>query len=279
MKTKPTADSAEALLDRLALAREDALIAAAAVDAADATYRAGLLTESPTAVRRLIDAKTEAAISADRATAVFADLELRIAAAGVSAAEAARDARYNAAAKLAAIATAELAKYPAAAEMIRSVLRAVAEADIAIAAANGDLPAGKAPIVHPESFRSLPNLPEEVISEEVVALWAHVTDSTPLPDHRQGEVSARGFIRVGRNEFECVKRTYRRQTVLPAVYGRHVAPLASEIKLPGAFGESPFWEPTHHQADVLRQLDKHRRPPAVDSPREPMVTVITMSRE
>lgn len=280
MKTKPTANSADALLDRLVLAREDALTANAAVDVADAAYREALIGQRPAAVRSLIDARTEATIAADRAAAIIADLEGRIAAAEIIEAEGVRRARYDAAVKLAATASDELARYPAAAEAIRAVLGAIAEAEVAIAAANQDLPAGEAPIVNPETTRSLPNLPEEVISEDTVELWAHDGDSTPLSDDHQGRVDHRGRIRFDDNayDFPCVKRTYNRRTVLPAVFGRHVRPLASEIRLPGAFGESPFWEPAHSPADALLQLGKHRRPPTVDSPREPVVTLVPMGR-
>lgn len=268
---------------RLAKAREDAVSAVAGVDTAQTAYAAGLLTGTPTALRKLAEARADAAIRADQASAVVSKLEADLDLATEAEAEASRREQYAAACALAEAARKQLFDtYPRAAEQIRAVLRTIGEADIAVAAANENLPQGANPIADSNCARSLPNLPEEMISEEIVELWALDSFSSPLPEHRQKKVQAysadpkTGFLpyvgSTSGGKDPCTLRTFRRTERLPAVVGRHVRPLADEVQLPGlAFGEGAYWKPSSSPGEVLRQLSEPRRPAAVEGPREPVI--------
>jgi hypothetical protein len=269
-------DTVTDLTAKLEQARQTAVVAAAAVEAAEAAYQAGLLTEAPTALRRLAEGKTDAGIRVDQAAAIIVSLEAKLAAAIGSETEARRREQYDSASALAETARKQLfADYPAAAEKIRAVLRAIAAADIAVEAANQDLPEGAAPIAKPENSRALPNFPQEMISEERVELWSGAGDTRPIPPEFQHTAQTNGrdtTAQTGSGRIEVVKRTFDRTEYLPALFGRHSPALASAIELPGlSFGEGPYWTPASDPAAVLAQLDKPRRPPAVDGPRVPTV--------
>lgn len=258
---------------RLAKAREDAVSAAAGVNTAQAAYADALLTASAPALRKLAEARSDATIRVDQLNALVSKLEVDLDLATEAEAEASRYEQYAAACALAESARKQLfADYPKAAEKIRAVLGAIAEADIAVEAANQNLPAGATPIAKPEGSRALPNLPEEIVSEDTVELWVMDGNSSPLPAEQQDQVDRNGRIAINGRQYNCTRRHFRRREFLPPVFGRYVRQLASEINLPGlAFGEGSYWKPVSGTGEAPRQLAEPRRPPAVDGPRAPVV--------
>lgn len=174
-------------------------------------------------------------------------------------AEKARVARYALAGAKSAAARKALAEYQQHAEAIRSIIRVVAEADAAIAAANSDLPTATEPLLHPEQMvRGLPAEPAITLSTRTdPATWVFAEgvadDAVPANLVKQIEVVGQeGAIRYGRIiSFENGVRVERRvigrpgkriRTVLPGVPAYRPESLASEVSLPGfAPGEGPVW--------------------------------------
>lgn len=252
-------------------ARADLAAAERAVTVAEKAYTDGLLTEQPAALRKLADAKQDALIEVDRYGAIIGKLEAQLERAAASEAESARLADYKKAQELADTARKKMQKdYPKAAEAIRAILRELAEAEIAVRAANENLPEGAQPIFGPEASRGTPTLYREELGEEVVELWCGAGDrSTPIPDHLQSRVHPEQRIRRGENELrgslptdsgsmDVVRSRLIRRKFRSQQGGRYVAPLASEIALPPLqAGASAFWKPEPGSPnDILSQLNK-----------------------
>lgn len=279
-KTLTSSVEIQAALDA---ARADAAEADAAMAAAERAYTAGLLTETPDALRKLVDEKLTHQISADRGRAIVKKLEADLEKALAAEAEDGRTKRYTDAKALAEAAREKLFdSYPKAAEAIREILRAVAEADIAIASVNEDLPSGATRLEKPEDSRSTAREWGEELSRDNVMLWATIDSNSPIADDRQRQVQhqggknrngyARGYLPQGDGSIECELRPFVRIRSLPDRNGWSAKALASNIALPGLEGgDSDFWEPTEGGATyVLSELDKplRKRPPY--KPREPV---------
>jgi hypothetical protein len=272
-------------------ARAEFAVAEAAVQAAEKSYDDGLLELDKAALRKLLDAAAEAKIDVDQIKAKITKLEGQLEKALASESEDARRERYNRARELSDAARKKLHRdYPKACDGLREILKAIAEAEAAVAESNGDLPAGASRLEGPEADRSTPALWKEVVSEDVVDLWAGVGgQSTPIdaglqrqvhPDARlrrgvadNGEEALCGRVTTeGGGTLEVVKRKFIRRLVLPDAGGFSVASLASELNLPPLYaGAAPYWEPsTHTPARALAELEKPMRPRPEQQKREPV---------
>lgn len=277
-KSKKTLASSTEITAALEAARTATDEADAAVATAEKAYRAALLTETPAALRALVDEQVDQKIVADQARARAAKLEADLESALAAEAEDGRAKRYAEAKALADAAHEKLwSEYPKAAASIRDLLRAIAEADIAVAAANEDLPAGAERLDKPEEARGTRYEFREEIGEDRVLLWAgEGAPGTPLNEELQGQVVANttsrrggppeGTLRRDNGSYlKCVRGLFIRRKFLPDRSGWHIGSLASAISLPAAeAGDSDFWEPTEGGAGyVLRKLDKPllKRPP------------------
>ncbi|MCJ2132790.1 hypothetical protein MKK69_01700 [Methylobacterium sp. J-026] len=169
-----------------------------------------------------------------------------------------------------------LEMYPAAAQAVVDVLRALAETEIAVEAANADLPAGVEPIPGVEaSVRNRPGSLPQLLIEQQVTRWCYPGDARPdaIAQHLV-EVTKddRGLLRHSRGGVEhLVRRTFierRHSTFDP---GNAPDRLAISVSLPGIqAGERPFFAPLDRRgvADphaVLKVLDR----PVVVSPPTP----------
>lgn len=277
-------ESSTEIAAALDAARTKAEEADAGVNLADAAYKAALLTETSDALRKLVDDKVNHGIAADQARARAAKLEADLAAALAAEAEDGRAKRYAEAKALADAARKKLfGEYPKAAESIRSILRAIAEADIAVADANADLPSGAERLEAPEESRSTRYEFREELGEDRILLWAgEGAPGSPLRDGQQSQVQMRDSRRKGGpvegwlpgdngGGLNCVRGAFVRTKFLPDRNGWPIGSLADGIKLPALeAGNSAFWEPTSSGAkDVIRALEKpaRKRPPY--APREP----------
>lgn len=280
-------------------ARSDLITAEAAVDAAARGYDDGLLDLDKVALRKLLDAATEAKIEVDQIKAKIAKLEGQLEKAQASEAEDQRRAAYEKAKSASEAARKKLmTEYPKAAQLIRSLLGEIAAADADVLAANEMLPDGATRLEGPESDRSTHNLWKEVVAEELVELWAGVGgQSTPIPDELQRQVApdARprrgvadngdealcGHVRMeGGGTLNVVRRKFIRRRVLPDVGGHLAPPIHSAIALPPLYaGAAPFWEPgPFSPARVLVELDKPMRPRPEQPAREPVYEYVLAPR-
>jgi len=237
------------------LPQAEAELAAAheAQAAAEAAYKGKLLTADDATLRQLVEARTDAGVRVDRATALVEALRERLEAAQTREAEAARVTAYEAAHAQAEEARAALVElYPGLARDLMSLMRVVAEAEIAVQAANADLPAGAAPIAGVEaSVRDLPGVPETVLSETYVERWVEVGKVTPgsFDQHAVQDLGrGQGVIKIpGIAAKDCrpvERRGFLEQRVYPASLRRAAYGLAERLALPGLRVDDPaFWEP------------------------------------
>ncbi|PWE52412.1 hypothetical protein DEM27_31185 [Metarhizobium album] len=277
--------------------------AEAAVAAAEEQYDAHLLTADKKSLRGFLDAKTEAGIDVDQARARIQRLERDHEAAVESEAESERQAAYDRAKELAATARKKLGDYEKAAMAIRDVLRAIAEADVAVEAANADLPDGAARIEKPEECRSSPNLYKKVLKEEVVELWAGIGDQSRPVEHqhrvRVEHVGKRVRSRWSEEDFdeggwekgyyatdgggtiEVVKRRFIKRTYLPDDTGQYAVSLASAVSLPPAIVGGPvFFEPgSYHAPGLLAKLDQPLPPCRIRAERKPEIEYVLAPKE
>lgn len=291
----------------LAVALEKAKVelaqAESAVAAAEAQYEANLLTADKKALRGLLDAKTEANIDVDQARARIQRLTRDHEAALEAEAESNRQAAYDRAKELTATARKKLGDYEKAAMAIRDVLRAIAEADVAVEAANENLPAGAARLDKAEAVRSAPNLYKEVTKEELVELWAYIGQQSVPVEHqhrvRVERVGKRVRSRWSEDDFdeggyekgyyttdgggtiEAVKRRFVKRTFLPDDTGHFAAPLSQKVELPPAIVGGPvFFEPgSYHAHGLLAKLDQPLPPRRVRAERKPEVEYVLAPKE
>jgi hypothetical protein len=277
--------------------------AEAAVAAAEEQYEANLLTADKKALRALLDAKTEANIDLDQARARAHRLERDHEAALEAEAESNRQAAYDRAKELTATARKKLGDYEKAALQIRDVLRSIAEADVAVDAANENLPAGAARLDKAEAVRSSPNLYKETVKEEIVELWAAIgQQSVPVEHQHRVRVERVGkrirsrwseddfdeggwekgyYTTDGGGTIEAVKRRFVKRTFLPDDTGHYATSLASAVSLPPAIVGGPvFFEPgSYHAPGLLAKLDQPLPPRRIRAERKPEIEYVLAPKE
>ncbi|GLR49224.1 hypothetical protein KYK30_11175 [Shinella yambaruensis] len=257
--------------------------AEAAVAAAVEQYDANLLTADKKSLRGFLDAKVEAQIDVDTARARLERLTREHEAALESEAADQRQRRYDEAKAASEAAEKRLRReYPKAALAIRELLAEVAAASLAVQSANEHRPEGAPALLEPEYSRSQHRLYREVISEDVVEMWATIDSASPIQDEYQRTVRAhakgrRGMMRdrsesdenpllygtaqTEHGPLEVVRKRFRRRKVLPDFGGYRVGPLATEIVLPPLdAAATPFWKPANDQRDAANQAASELKP-------------------
>jgi hypothetical protein len=281
-------------------AQADLAAAEAAVIAAEAAYDDGLLDLDKSALRKLLDAATEAKIEVDQIKAKVAKLEGQLEKATAAGAEDGRRAAYEKAKAASDTARKRLVRdYPKAAESLRDILRELAAAAIAVDTANENLPEGAARLEGVEADRSTNNQWREVVDEEVVELWAGIgSQSSPIPDELQrqvtpdarlrrgvasnGEEALCGHVRVESGDtLEVVRRKFIRRRVLPDVGGFIAPPLHSEIVLPALFagGDAYFTPNNYTPVRLIEELAKPMRPRPEQQKRETVFEYVLAPKE
>lgn len=257
--------------------------AEAAVVAAEEQYEAHLLTADKKSLRGFLDAKTEAGIDVDQARARIQRLTRDHEAALEAEATDLRQRRYDEAKAASEAAEKRLRKeYPRAAIQIRELLAEVAAASLAVQAANADRPEGAPPLLDPEYGRSQHQQYREILSEDVVEMWATIDSASPIQDEYQRTVRAhekgrRGMMRdrsesdenpllygtaqTEHGPLEVVRKRFRRAKILPDQSGYNIAPLACEIVLPPLDASAtPFWSPAYDQRGAASQAAAELKP-------------------
>ncbi|MDP4022426.1 hypothetical protein Q8W71_07315 [Methylobacterium sp. NEAU 140] len=255
------------LAPSLPTAEAELVAAREAQAAAEAAYKANLLTSDDTGLRRLVEARTDAGVRVDRATALVEALRERLAEAEAREAEAARVQRYEAARRQADDAAAALREmYPHLAQGLVDLLRGVAEAEIAVSDVNADLPRGAERIPSVEgSVRDVPGTPRQFISEETVERWCRPGERMPgALDQSRVRIGhdRRGYVQPSSGQIEyLVKRTYTERRFIESIPGNPAYDLAVRLSLPGLRADdAPFFKPadpmvTPGPRGVLRMLN------------------------
>ena len=241
----------ETNLDTLAAALEEARAqveaATTAREAADTAYRESILDASPAEMEKLQAAKGRAVVELDRAEALVAALTNRIASVRTDQERAARKAIHaDAVSKCDAIRARLPEEYRHHALAIRGLLRDLAEAEVARKRAE-PLSDEFGPIESVEyGPRGLAGIPEEIIEQTEVKLWAIDGRAEPLPAERQGKVHDRGDGRgqlldqTGGGGFTCTRYRYKRTRYREAVGSPYdTGSLLNRVNLPafGAYGD------------------------------------------
>jgi hypothetical protein len=166
------------------------------------------------------------------------------------------------------------------------LMREIADAEIALQAAGLE-------DASPEQATRSRDLPEKVLHEDTVELWAYPRDALPLPtdqqlnvlpelnDSRRGKLQYRDASGYGSNDVEL--KRFRVRRFLPAFRGRANA-LAQSLRLPplvGPYGD--IWEPigSDNPEAVREELLKAKRrldhqleaSKSADVERQPQVTL------
>lgn len=278
--TDELAPSLPAAEDELSAARE-------AQAAAEAAYRAGLLTADEKGLQQLDGARRDAGMRVERAEALVDALRERLVEAREREAEAERVAVYQAAQRQADDARQALAEvYPQLAGDLVRVIELVARAEIEVEAANADLPRNAEPLTSVEhTARDIPAEADEVLSEVEVKRWVAVGNVKP-GTFDQGNVyktgPGRGVIRIeGVPVNECTQVELRTFTERRFQRGRgHISAyrLAEKISLPGFLASDPYvWRPMSSLSkpgEVIRQVEalRYARPEPTSSASGTIIT-------
>ena len=263
--------------------------AQAAQVAADGSYKASLLSGDEAEMYRLATARREAAVRVDRGEALVEVLRGRLDGARAREAEADRVERYEAARRQGDEAADALREfYPQYAGGLVELLKAVAEAELAVKEANADLPAKAVPLPGVEArVRDHPGLPEEVVQEVEVEKWVR-TGMTVPGTYDQAAVrpteGGRGVLRVrglpDNEGYPVERRKFIERTVLPAAFSLGADRLVYDVSLPGLReGEASFFEPVKRpyqtgfdHREVLLQVAKLRGTAPRGEPTRAVVT-------
>ncbi|GJD96990.1 hypothetical protein [Methylobacterium iners] len=264
---KTTAAEAERLVT---LARDELAAAREMLTEAQESYRKSRVADDAKATLAARDERLRREVLVDRAEAALQLAEERHTEAVARDAEAARRRRYVEAELKSAAAEKALAGYPAIAQQLVELFSVIATAEVAVQAANADLPANAGPLLSPEQkIRGLAAVPRTPLPPTIHSdHWYYVggsLDGELVEDFHVPNIEAKGqsgtLTRRHRETgatttFQVAKR--RRQLNhfrehLPA----HVAtPLAAEVFLPALLpGEAPFWQPEGDPASVISSCE------------------------
>lgn len=231
--------------DAVAMARKAEVAARAEVERQVKLVAGGFMDD---AAKRAQDRAELARLreAAEDAVDILAEAERRHALAVAADEQARRQAVYAGAKERADAAAAALSKtYPALCRDLVGVLKTLAGAQLAVAAANAELPIGAAAIVDPEyAVRAVPERLREVVTEETVELWSRLDSDRPVE-----AVFQDGIHPVGNGWGKSVNdvqaayrlRRFRRIEVFEAVPGARVTSLAIGLRLPALRGEGFTW--------------------------------------
>lgn len=286
--TKTSASTADQFEDALQTANEDLGQAEQALAEARRTYDNSKINPDASVSMRAREQVIAAEVQVDRAQALVELAEQRLGEARQAEAEDARRKCFAEAERLNSDASAALAEYPALAERLLVLLEISARADLAVAAANQNLPAGRAPLVPAEQLvRGQPEVPEEILRQEVRADWQHAGGSVVEEEHvsliktRDGEHGSFQLSRGGvSREYTVTKRRHRVEKLLPQISAVVPTPLAFGLVLPGVReGEPNIW-PRPSAENLLDSVKESREiassPPPVKPPRTATTRVNTI---
>jgi len=260
---KSTSTAAELQL-ALESAKADAEAKAAELLAAEEAYAGALVDPDEAASARADEARSAARRASDRVTALVELIETKLADATAREAEAARQARYDAAKTASEKASTELMKiYPKAAAQIREAFMAVARAEAAVQEVNQDLPEGAERLHGPETRLTLtPGVEREDVSADDVELWCINGDrSRVLPADEQRRVRRIEGDRAvydwpaGPSGLTVIRRKFRKEVFYPHRSPEWTKSPLSIAILPALDGGPDVWNASGQRgADTLRSI-------------------------
>lgn len=233
--SKAVADLLEAVkieTDRIAARREE--IKSEALDP---------LT-SPATVKKRRTELVEIEFDAERLTVAVARLETALQQAQGREKQVARQEAYDAAQKaMLEVGEAISMRWDVLAAEMRDLLLAGTRAMMAVADANKNLPDGAEPIgVHPVFSSRVPAVPEQILREETVTLWACERSGNILTEDQLEPGQGRRRVRGTANRY-AVQRAFREEEYVPKLDGYSVKPLYEAVEIPAAHSGAPaFWE-------------------------------------
>ena len=237
--------SPDAIVDDLAAARAALDDAEAALASNQTEYLVALQDESPDAALRVRCGKIDLEVSVDRARIAVAALEARLRAVVDERDNAARLAKHAAATKARDAALARFGEYEQAGRTIASIISDIARADVLVAEANLDLPAGAEPIATVESRRVRPEMPRKVIGERTVKLFTYATngDRAAVTDADVIETSPGMFCARWDPQLRFHRAKFLERSFIPATSMAWPEPLAS-VRIPSLMAGEPALCPT-----------------------------------
>lgn len=269
-----TGTDLDALVTGLSEAQQQIETATRDREAAEASYREQILDASPAELEKIQATKARATVDFDRAEALVAALNRRIAIVRDDRERDERRAQHaNAVAKCTAIRQRLPAEYRRHALALRILLRDLAEAETArmqaepLAAEFGWIPSVEA------ELRNLDRAPEVIVDEEEVMLWAIDGRREPLAAEKQAEVqstgrSNKGLFYTGQagrvagsgHPFECTRRRFTRTRYRAAIEAPwNAVSLLNAVHLPAflSYGEDFVTAEQLRSADTaLAHLDR-----------------------
>lgn len=222
---------------------------------AKSDYAANILCDDLDEALKAREAISFAEVERDRSIAFRSALEQQLAQAQARLEEERRIALCAAAEEANRAAEKALRSYPTLAQKIVGVIKAVAEADEAVAAANASLPAGKAPVAFVEhTVRGLPREHDRIVEVIDTEVWCYENGVPVEPerinaiesaDGRRGRLLTTAGDRRGPGlYFDVTKRIDRRKKTIRGRPEFRSEPLALQIALPGLLpGSADFWTP------------------------------------
>ena len=279
------------LVRKPANARDEIVSALAAIDVAAAERQADALEIERRRVLVSGDDRDLAAIEEkivaanrqiERSLAMREEFEARLDRLDDTAAEQARKKAYDFALSERGRAEKALKRYPAVARQIVELLAEIATAELAIASANADLPAGAVSIGLAEMhLRGLPADEREIVSEESFAAWHYEAGGGAVDQKDSGKIFSTdgrtGRLDLSRDgalrSYRVIKRDFVRQSINEGRPAYQPASLAASITLPGLLpGQPEIWFPYEGgAAEKLARIEDARGEWSVPStdPRPP----------
>ena len=247
----------------LADARGQVDAALAEREAAEASYRGGLLDASPAESERQLAAASAAKVKVDRAEALVAALIQRLGKARDAEAHAARKAIHDdAVAKCEAIKARLPVEYRHHAGALRGLLHDLAEAEVARLRAEKDAPDFPAILSPEDEIRGGNGVPEEIISTETVSFWVIDGRTEPMWEETQAQVRRQphdpdrgywtappgGRLASGGSAITCTLRTFTRTKYRERINGVALDRLYAHVSLP----------PLNHYGDAFCTPERFR---------------------
>lgn len=200
---------------------------------------------SPTAtVKKRRAELVDLEFDAERLAAALGCLETALRQAQQREKQAARQTAYDAAQKAMAEAGEAIgARWDVLAAEMRDLLLAGTRAMLAVANANENLPEGAEPIEIHQVFSSrVPAVPEQILREEKVTLWACERSGNILSEAELEPGEGRRRVRGTTNRY-AVQRSFREEEYVPQLDGYSVKSLYEAVEIPAATPGAPaYWE-------------------------------------
>ncbi|MCW6513110.1 hypothetical protein [Lichenifustis flavocetrariae] len=210
--------------------------------------RAILLSGTDDELKAHDDQAGVASRTIERSRAAIEELELKLAEARAAKQDGDRRVAYDAAADQVTAVRARLqAEYPKAVTIVRSLLRALAEAETARLSTNAERPVGADLIPSAEDFRNTVTVPAKTVSKQRVMLWINPATDMPFNGRDQDIIGddGKGASRLDPPVRHVLRqRAFERVTFYPEETVAGLPDLSTVIDLPALYpGDASGYRP------------------------------------